>query len=230
MVSFYCLRSCFIHAQLFVTLWIVAHQTPLSMGFSRQGYWSGLPGPPPGDLPDPGTDPGSLMAPTLAGRFSTTSATWEAHFILITSLKALSRNTVAFWGAGGSNFNKWIWGEHSSVHHIGKYATLDLSAYRSRKCGSSLQYFPIQDLDYSHGNARRPRRRCLSLQQCLHILSHIQNRSQLLLLLVHISIILLTFIFGYAGSSLKHGLLSICGKRGLLCSWTAVTSLVEHGL
>ena len=84
------------HVRLFVTPWTVAHQAPLSMGFSRQGYWSGLPGPPPGDLPDPGTDPGSLMAPTLAGRFSTTSATWEAHFILITSLKALSRNTVAF--------------------------------------------------------------------------------------------------------------------------------------
>ena len=40
--------------QLFVTLWIVAHQAPLSMGFSRQKYWSGLPCPPPGGLPDPG--------------------------------------------------------------------------------------------------------------------------------------------------------------------------------
>ena len=48
--------------QLFVTLWIVAHQAPLSMGFSRQEYWSGLPFPSPGDLPDPGIEPGS---PTL---------------------------------------------------------------------------------------------------------------------------------------------------------------------
>ena len=58
---------------LFVTQWTVAHQAPLSMGFSRQEYWSGLPCPPPGDLPDPGTERISLMALALAGRFFTTS-------------------------------------------------------------------------------------------------------------------------------------------------------------
>ena len=48
------------------------------MGFSRQGYWNGLPFPPPGDLPNPGIKPASLMPPALlAGRFLTTSATWE---------------------------------------------------------------------------------------------------------------------------------------------------------
>ena len=53
--------------RLFATLWTVAHQAPLSMGFSRQEYWSGLPFPPPGDLPDPGTEPRSpvLQADTL---------------------------------------------------------------------------------------------------------------------------------------------------------------------
>ena len=45
--------------QLFGILWTVAHQAPLSMGFSRQEYWSGLPFPPPGDLPDPGIEPRS---------------------------------------------------------------------------------------------------------------------------------------------------------------------------
>ena len=44
----------FSRVQLFVTPWTVAHQTPLSMEFSRQEYWSGWPFPPPGDLPDPG--------------------------------------------------------------------------------------------------------------------------------------------------------------------------------
>ena len=44
--------------QLFVTPWTVAYQAPLSMGFSRQGYWSGLPFPSPGDVPDPGVEPG----------------------------------------------------------------------------------------------------------------------------------------------------------------------------
>ena len=45
--------------QLFATPWTVAYQAPLSMGFSRQEYWSGLPFPSPGDLPDPGIEPRS---------------------------------------------------------------------------------------------------------------------------------------------------------------------------
>ena len=55
------------HAQLFATPWTVAHQAPLSMRFSRQGYWSGLPFPSPGDLPDLGIEPGSpaLQADSL---------------------------------------------------------------------------------------------------------------------------------------------------------------------
>ena len=48
------------------------------MGFSKQEHWSGLPCPPPGDLPDPGIEPMSLTSPALAGRFFTTRATWEA--------------------------------------------------------------------------------------------------------------------------------------------------------
>ena len=47
------------------------------MGFPRQEHWSGLLFPPPGDLPDPGIQPASLASPVLAGRFFTTSATWE---------------------------------------------------------------------------------------------------------------------------------------------------------
>ena len=58
--------------RLFVTPWTVAHQAPLSTGFFRQEYWSGLPCPPPGDLPDPGIKPVSLMSPALAGVFFTT--------------------------------------------------------------------------------------------------------------------------------------------------------------
>ena len=75
-----CVLSCFSHVQLFVTSWAVAHQPPLSMGFSRQEYWSGLSYFPPGDLPDPETDPMSLKSPALAGGFFTTSATWETQF------------------------------------------------------------------------------------------------------------------------------------------------------
>ena len=69
----------FSHTQIFVTLKIVAHQAPLPMGFSRQEYWSGLPWPLPGDLPDPGIEPPSLISPALAGGFFTTGTTWEAQ-------------------------------------------------------------------------------------------------------------------------------------------------------
>ena len=69
---------------LFATPWTVAHQGPLSMGFSRQKYWSELPFLSPGYLPDPGIEPTSL-APALAGRFFTTSTTWEAPLLHLLS-------------------------------------------------------------------------------------------------------------------------------------------------
>ena len=74
-----CVLSCFSHVQLFATIWTAAHQVPLSMGFSRQEYCSGLPCPPLGDLPHPGIALASFTSSALAGRFFTTSATWEAH-------------------------------------------------------------------------------------------------------------------------------------------------------
>ena len=72
-----CILSRFTCVRLFATLWAIARQPPLSMGFSRQEYWSGLPCPPVGDLPDPGMEPMSLASPALAGRLFTTSATWR---------------------------------------------------------------------------------------------------------------------------------------------------------
>ena len=70
-----------------MTLWTVAHQAPLSMGFSRQEYWSELPFLLPGDLPYPGIKPESLTSPALEVRFFTPSATWEAHIILLIFLQ-----------------------------------------------------------------------------------------------------------------------------------------------
>ena len=58
----------------FVTPGTVACQDPLSVGFPRQEYWSGVPFPPPGDLPDTEIKPASLMSSSLAGRFLTTAA------------------------------------------------------------------------------------------------------------------------------------------------------------
>ena len=67
--------SCF---RFFAAPGTVACQAPLSIRFPRQEYRNGLPWPPPGDLPDPGIEPTSLLFPALAGGFFTTSATWEA--------------------------------------------------------------------------------------------------------------------------------------------------------
>ena len=61
--------------QLSTSPWTIAPQAPLSLDFSRQEYWSGLPFPPPEDLPDPGIKPVSSTSAALAGRFFTTSAT-----------------------------------------------------------------------------------------------------------------------------------------------------------
>ena len=78
-----CVPSHFSCFWLFAPLWTVASQAPLSLGFSNQEHWSGLPCPPPGDLPSSGIQPASLMSPALAGRFFTTSTTWEAHICWI---------------------------------------------------------------------------------------------------------------------------------------------------
>ena len=83
---FACVLSHFNCVQLFETLWTVACQAPPPLGFSRQEYWSGLPCPPPGDLPDSGIEPASLMSPALVGKFLSTCTTWEALYVLIDGL------------------------------------------------------------------------------------------------------------------------------------------------
>ena len=72
-----CCLSYFRHVWLFETPWTVARQASLSIGVSRQEYWSGLPFPSPGDLPNPGIEPMSLKSLTLAGRFFITRTTCE---------------------------------------------------------------------------------------------------------------------------------------------------------
>ena len=89
---------------LFETPWTVARQAPLSLGFCRQDYWSGLPFLSPGDLPYPGTDPASPVSPALAGGFFTAEPPGKA-----VSLKLL---TTIFVGSLtcelSQNFRKFI--------------------------------------------------------------------------------------------------------------------------
>ena len=83
--------SCFSFAQLFATLWTIAHQTPFSMGISRQEYWSVLPISPPQDHPNTGMESVSLLSPALAGWFFSTASpgkpqnycmTQQFHFLV----------------------------------------------------------------------------------------------------------------------------------------------------
>ena len=87
-----CVPSRFIHVRLFVTPWTAARQAPPSMGFSRQKYWSGLPCPPPRDLPDARTEPTLLTSSVLAGRFFTTNTTWKAPHSHLTPLQKSIQN------------------------------------------------------------------------------------------------------------------------------------------
>ena len=95
--TYACVLSRFSRVQLFVTLSTAASQAPLSMGFSRQEHWSGLPSLPPGNLPNPGIEPASLMSPTMAGGFFTASVTWEAPSTAHTyCFKTLSLGVVCY--------------------------------------------------------------------------------------------------------------------------------------
>jgi len=86
------------HAQMvscvrfFATLWTIARQDPLSMEFARQGYWSGLPFPSPGDLPDPGIEP---MSPSLASGFFTTEPSGKPIMVVHLSLIRVLASGIA---------------------------------------------------------------------------------------------------------------------------------------
>ena len=82
-IAYGCMLNHFSHVWLFAIPWTVACQASLSLGFSRQEYWRGLPFPSPGDLPDPRIKPTSLRSPALASRFFTTSANWEAYSVIL---------------------------------------------------------------------------------------------------------------------------------------------------
>ena len=87
--------SHFSGVRFFATLFTVARQASLSMGLSRQGYWSGLPFPSPGDIPNPGIEAESLISPALAGGFFTTSA-YSPNFPINNSGTLLSINPLNF--------------------------------------------------------------------------------------------------------------------------------------
>ena len=80
-----CVLSHYSCVRLFGTLWTGVHQAPLSMGFSMQEYWSGLPCPPPGALPYSGINPASFTSPALTSVFFTISTIWEFYTPIVFS-------------------------------------------------------------------------------------------------------------------------------------------------
>ena len=103
-----CVLSCFSRVPLFATLWTVAW-VPLSMGLVRQEYWSGLPCPSPGDLPNPGIEPESLTSPALAGGFFTPSTSWEAPQFMVRFVLNTSGWGIEFPGTGDHNLVTLNW-------------------------------------------------------------------------------------------------------------------------
>ena len=137
-LSFGCVLSCFSHVWLYATLWIVACQAPLSMGFSRQQYCSRLPFPSPGDLLNPWSKLASLISPALASGFFTTSATWEVLSFGYISQKMFMRNCLLL-GPGDSD------GKESacSAGHPGLIPGLGRSPGDGN--GNPLQYFCLDN-------------------------------------------------------------------------------------
>ena len=115
-----CILRCFSHIWLFATLWVEAHKTPLSMGFSRQGYWSELPCPPPEDLPDPEIKPASLWSLYC---WATREAWMHGYFV------------VTAWLISG----RWIWIEVSDVTSV-KY-------FKKETLCSSFVLFLVHELN-----------------------------------------------------------------------------------
>ena len=98
-------RVYYAHVQSYLTLcdpWTVARQTPLSMGFLRQEYWSGLPCPTPGDLPNPQIEPKSPASPPLAGRFFTTEPLGEQKSHFLTQIANRKRKFPVIWTIDGN--------------------------------------------------------------------------------------------------------------------------------
>ena len=100
-----CMLSPFSCFWLFVTLWTIS-QAPLSMGFSRQEYWSGLLCPPPGDLPDPGIEP----------EFFFYFLHWQMVFVCVCVCVCVFLTTSAIWEAQSESVSPCLWAKFSLIH------------------------------------------------------------------------------------------------------------------
>ena len=119
------------HIQLFATQWTVTCQAPLSIGFSRQEYWGGLPFPPPGDLPDPGITP---VSPALAGRFLITKPPRKPYYRVHSSKTTVSKNLMS-----GSAQKTLFW--FSTNYSTNELRCSKTSSYKSIKSSFQIRSF-----------------------------------------------------------------------------------------
>ena len=138
---------------LFATLWTVAFQAPLSMGFSRQEFWSELPCPLPGDLPDPGIEPTSLKSLALAGGFFTTKATWEARSVWHGPIIPQSYSHTAWLLLnsliGTSTPRGWMWTNRKGI--IQGFSHKEMSKGVGRTCRNENNFLNLALCSLSSG-------------------------------------------------------------------------------
>ena len=121
--------------RLFATLWTVAHQAPLPMGFSRQEYWSGLPLPSPGDLPNPGSEP---IAPAL-----------QADSLPLShqgNQKSYSKHQIYWWNV--ENFASEVESEKKMLSQKGEKTTLRMRENNSK--WNKWQRISLQNMQAAH--------------------------------------------------------------------------------
>ena len=104
-----CMLSCFSHVWLFVTPWTVTYQAPLSMGFSRQEYGSGLPFPSAGDLANPRTEPVSLMSPALQASSLSLVLPEKPHFNLLFNVELVAWEYSLLFVAVFFSIDRALW-------------------------------------------------------------------------------------------------------------------------
>ena len=146
--------SHFSQVPFFATLWTVAHQAPLSMGFSRQEHWSGLPLPPAGDLPNPETEHTSPESPALAERFFTTELPNPPPKCFLKNILNIPKkflfsfieNWRKFLSPGGNLKNKFYWSLVDLQCYVSFRYTAKWISYTYTYIHSYFRFFPVPSI------------------------------------------------------------------------------------
>ena len=136
--------------QVFATPWTVPHQAPLSMEITREEYWSRLLFPNPGDLPQPGFEPTSLVSLALTGRFFTPSTTWEPIFSLeLDKMEILQKRVHNFQQSHGLH---WLWNSIGYGISLDIFRSITKAAFTTGSKSGLRRMCTIENSPYYCGN------------------------------------------------------------------------------